>query len=121
MQIKVPDSYEINLNQKIDSDTSNNPDPIFERNKQKHRNTIETLNHYFRVCTHPFALMLTLIALGSAFCVFYILSESTETNWASHTAGLLGKILSYVATAVFSSIFTWFMENHDKLKQDSDS
>lgn len=95
-------------------------DAEIEISKRRHKKTIETLNHWFRICTHPFILTVALLAVGIAFCIFYIVSKSSGTKWTSYAAELSGKILSYVATAVFSSMFTWFIENHDKLK-DEDS
>lgn len=114
MQTKIPDSVQITANEQ-------NPDTSYELQLEQQRRAIEKLNHYFRVFTHPFVLMIILVILGIAFCVFYVMSKSTNVTWAVHAADLLGKVLSYVATAVFSSVFTWFMENHSKIKSDSES
>ena len=121
MQSKIPDSYFIDESINDKPESFDNPDRVFERQKKRHRNTIELLNHYFRVCTHPFVLMVILVVLGITFSVFHIMSKSTDIKWAFHAAELLGKILSYVATSVFSSIFTWFLENHGKLKENTDT
>ena len=113
MQTKIPDSVQITADEQ-------NPDTTYELLVKSQRNAIEKLNHYFRVSTHPFVLTIILILLGLIFSVFYIMAESTDIIWVSPAAELIGKILSYVATAVFSSVFTWFMESHSKIKSDSE-
>ena len=56
-----------------------------------------------------------------ADCVFYVMSKAQPYEiWICETYNLLSKALSYVATFVFSSIFTWFLENHNKIKKDND-
>lgn len=109
MKNKIPDNIKI-------SSPDIDPDENYKNQIKQHRNTIEKLNHYFRICSHPFILTIILIFLGILFCAFYILAKATSIEWITSFKELLGKILSYVATVVFSSLFTWFIENHDKLK-----
>ena len=97
-----------------------NPDKDYEAQKKLHRSTIERLNHYFRVCTHPFVLMVALVAIAVAFCVFRIMAESSSVAWAEPAAEIVSAVLSYGATAVFSSVFTWFLENYPKMKDMQD-
>ena len=108
---KIPDSVKI-----INDDE--NLDKNYEQQLKMHKSTIEKLNHWFRIITHPFILTAVLVVLGTTFCVFYVMSKSSDIQWVKSAADLLRTVLSYVATFVFSSVFTWFLGNYSKLKSD---
>lgn len=111
MQTKVPNSVRITANEP-------NFDTTYELQLKQHRSTIEKLNHWFRIITHPFILTTVLVVLGTTFCVFYVMSKSSDIQWVKPAVDLLRTVLSYVATFVFSSVFTWFLSNYSKLKSD---
>lgn len=117
MQTNIPDS--ISFTEPIDIKDSDVDvyDANYVKQTKKHRNSLERLNHLFRIFTHPFILLAFLTLLSIAYCVFYIMTESSTIEWVKPAKELLATILSYVATFVFSSIFTWFLENYSKIKQ----
>lgn len=95
-------------------------DALYSNSQKKHRNTIDSLNHWFRIATHPFILMVFLVFVGVLFLVASTFADALAKTWIINLAAQLKTFLSYLATFVFSSMFTWFLENYSKIKENKE-
>lgn len=118
MKNKIPqDIPDINV---ADSSTEGDEidyDLAYSKNQKRHRNTIETLNHWFNILSHPFVLLFVLLVLGLAYLIVkYVAIWSGEEIWMAIATDLKG-FMSYVATFVFSFILSWFLEHYKNSKE----
>lgn len=81
---------------------------------------IKRLDLCFTVATHPFVLLLVLILICLLFLVVRYFSIAKGTSWLKIFGEDLKLLLTYGATFVFSSMFTWFIDNHSKIKKKDD-
>lgn len=117
MENKIPENIpDINVpDSKVNND-SIDYDLTYDKNQKRHRNTIEVLNHWFNVLSHPFVLLLLLLVLGLVYLVVkYVAIASTNPVWTT-IATDLKSFMSYLATFVFSFILSWFLEHYKNNK-----
>ena len=117
MKNKIPqDIPDINVSDAGTDGGAVDYDLAYNKNQKRHRNTIEILNHWFNVLSHPFVLLFVLLVLGIAYLVvkYVAISSGTEV-WIAIAADLKG-FMSYVATFVFSFILSWFLEHYKNTK-----
>ncbi len=105
--LEIPNSQE-NVNE-----INNDPD----RNalRKKYLLKLDELSFRFRTWTHPFRLLQFMLILAVVTSVAYIFRGC---NYVKDAYELLHTLLGYIATFVFSSIFTWFLENFGKDRND---
>ncbi len=106
---------EISTTQENINEIDNDPD----RNAlhKKYILKLEELSFKFRVWTHPFKLLQAMLILSSITFLAYIFRNISYINDAYE---ILYTLLGYIATFVFSSIFTWFLENYGKNHKNDD-
>ncbi len=88
-----------------------NDDPDRNALRKKYLLRLDELSFKFRIWTHPFRLLQAMLILAFLTFVAYIFRNHNCINDAYR---LLHSLLGYIATFVFSSIFTWFLENYNK-------
>ena len=111
----ILDGLEIPSSQENINDLNDDPDRRALR--KRYLLQLDELSFKFRICTHPFRLFQSMIILSSITFITYIFRNY---NCVCDAYKLLHNLLGYIATFVFSSIFTWFLENYGKNKDDDD-
>lgn len=107
---------EISAAQENISETDSDPD----RNAlhKKYILKLDELSFKFKTWTHPFRLLQAMLVLSAVTFLAYIFRG---LSYISDAYELLHTLLGYIATFVFSSIFTWFLENYGKIHRNDDS
>lgn len=90
-------------------------DPDRNAMRKKYTLQLDELSYKFKKITHPYSLLILMVWISGITFVCYILKDYA---FFRNTFDALIKVLSYIATFVFSSIFTWFLENYSKQKDD---
>ena len=111
MKNRIPkDIPDINVPDSSDDGGAVDYDLAYSKNQKRHRNTIEILNHWFNVLSHPF------VVLGLTYLVAkYVAVSSGAEVWVAIASDLKG-FMSYVATFVVSFILSWFLEHYKNNK-----
>jgi hypothetical protein len=91
-------------------DASDGYDRAFEAGNKKHRNILASFNHWYTIATHPFCvIIICVLFLAVTAITKYIGLFTGNKAFLQISADFFG-VLTYIATAVVSSVFTKFIE-----------
>ena len=93
-------------------------DVSFKIQKKQHRNTLTSINHVFKLLTHPFTLSIIACIIFLLFfvtrCIRIFITSSSYGNALKDVESDMQTALSYFVTVVITHIITKYIDAHHK-------
>lgn len=116
MDKKIPEHFSFESNTTINLPSDELLENQYRVAKKKHRNAIETYNHYFLLLTHPLSLVIILSILFILYFIIKYITIQTTIPWLIAFRDDLRVGISYIFTITVTYIISSFLENYKKLQ-----